>query len=648
MNYAEPPLISPPSTAQRLADAIDHARRALLARQQPDGHWCFELEADCTIPAEYILMMHYMDEIDAGLQERLARYLRAKQEAGDGWAQYHGGAMDLSGSIKAYYALKLAGDSADAPHMQRARRAILAAGGAAKGNVFTRIALAQFGQLPWRGVPFLPVEIVLFPRWFPICLEKVSCWSRAVMVPLTMLCTAKPQARNPSGIGIAELFVTPPDEERDYFVKTGFINRAFLALDWIGRRAEPLIPPAIRRRAMKKAESWFIERLNGDSGLGAIFPAMVNAYEAMDMLGYPPGHPDRAICLKAIQRLLVERPDGSAYCQPCLSPVWDTAWSAVALMTAGGDGSEDAVQKVVDWLLPRQILHLKGDWSVQVPELAPGGWAFQYANDYYPDTDDTAVVVALFERLDRKRPDPRLREAMRRAADWLVGMQSEGGAFAAFDVNNTHHYLNLIPFADHGALLDPPTEDVTARVVLALGLLGRESDQPALAAAIAYLQRVQQADGSWWGRWGTNYLYGTWSVLGALGLAGQDMSQPWIRKAVNWLETKQNADGGWGETNDTYLDPSLAGSFGGLSTPYSTAWALLGLMAAGEVHGDAVARGAAWLLAQQHKGDEHDGLWDHPSYTAPGFPRMFYLRYHGYNAYFPLWALARYRQLTAH
>ena len=625
--------------------AIERAREALLALQADDGHWRFELEADCTIPAEYILMMHFMDEIDEALEARIAQFLRQQQVlvGHGGWPLYARGALDLSCTIKCYYALKIAGDDIDAPHMKRAREAILAQGGAAKANVFTRIALAQFGQIPWRGVPFVPVEIVLLPKWFPFHLDKVSYWSRTVMVPLMILCSLRVQAKNPRGVHVHELFVTPPDQERHYFETKGAINRIFLAIDKIGRTVEPLIPRRLRQRAIKQAEAWFVPRLNGEDGLGAIFPAMVNAYEAMAELGYSKDHPLRATCLKSIQKLLVERADGSVYCQACVSPVWDTGWAALSLLHTGPQGETDeraraAIDQAMEWLVSKQETEVQGDWSIRAPNLKPGGWAFQYANAYYPDLDDTAMVAAL---LHVATNDGRYQSVIERATDWLVGLQSSSGAFGAFDIDNDFLYLNRIPFADHGALCDPPTEDVSGRVLLPMGLLNRPQDRSAIRRCVVYLRQNQQPDGSWWGRWGTNFIYGTWSVLAGLAFAGEDPQQPYIRKAVAWLQSRQNADGGWGETNDSYLDPALAGTMDGESTGYSTAWALLGLMAVGETESATVRRGIDWLVA--HQGGDH--FWSHDTFTAPGFPRVFYLKYHGYTAYFPLWALARYRSL---
>jgi squalene-hopene/tetraprenyl-beta-curcumene cyclase len=621
--------------------SIDAARDALLRLQRADGHWVFPLEADCTIPAEYVLMMHFLDEIDTELERKIAVYLRAHQADHGGWPLYQGGDFDLSCSVKAYYALKIVGDDVNAPHMVRAREAILQHGGAARANVFTRIALALFGQIPWRGVPYIPVEIMLLPKWFPFHLDKVSYWSRTVMVPLFILCTRKPLAANPRKVHIPELFTVPAEQERHYFHRpdgsTRPLARVFFALDRVARLIDPLIPKAVRQRATKRAERWFIERLNGEDGLGAIFPAMVNALEAMVLLGYPSDDPRRVIAKVALQKLLIIE-ETSAYCQPCVSPVWDTGLAALALQEAGCPQAAAAAMQGLDWLAVRQLIDEPGDWQVRRPRVRGGGWPFQYANSHYPDLDDTAVIAwAMHNAQDPER----YTHNVERALDWLVGMQSRNGGFAAFDVDNVHYYLNEIPFADHGALLDPPTSDVTARVVTVLSRVGRPQDRHALARAIEYLRREQEPDGSWFGRWGTNYVYGTWSVLVAFAQAGIPAEDPAVRRAVAWLNARQNADGGWGETQDSYARRELAGT-GLASTPYQTAWALLGLIAAGEGRSEAVARGARFLLRTQEPG----GLWSHPSFTAPGFPRVFYLKYHGYSAYFPLWALAAWRNVT--
>ena len=618
---------------EEIEKAIQSARNALLALQHPDGYWCFELEADCTIPAEYILMMHYLSEIDEDLEAKIALYLRAHQENHGGWPLFPGGKFDISCSVKAYYALKLAGDSPEAPHMAKAREAILTFGGAARSNVFTRITLALFDQIPWRGVPFTPVEIMLFPRWFPFHLRKVSYWSRTVMVPLTILCSLKPQAKNPRKVQVRELFLTPPEKEKHYFPARSPLNRLFLVLDRAGRLIEPCIPRMLRRLAIRKAEKWFIERLNGMEGLGAIFPAMVNAHEALACLGYPPDHPYRRAAKQALQKLLVIGKE-SAYCQPCVSPVWDTALTCLALQEEASEVARESIHRALKWLKDRQLQDQPGDWRENHPGLKGGGWAFQFDNPHYPDLDDTAAVAWVMHQSGQEH----FRESVQRAADWVCGMQSKNGGFASFDADNTYYYLNEIPFADHGALLDPPTSDVSARCAALLSLIGRRGRE--LKACLDFLRGEQEPDGSWYGRWGTNYIYGTWSVLAALEMVNDPLNQFSIQRAGNWLENKQRPDGGWGEDCETYFDPGRAGE-GSRSTSFQTAWAMLGLMAAGQADSEGVRRGARFLIRNQGV----DGLWNDEWFTAPGFPRVFYLKYHGYSKYFPLWALARYRAL---
>jgi squalene-hopene/tetraprenyl-beta-curcumene cyclase len=595
----------------------------------------FELEADCTIPAEYILMMHFMGEVDTGLEQKIARYLRAHQSSHDGWPLYYGGELDLSCTIKVYWALKIVGDSPDAPHMARARAAILARGGAARANVFTRITLALFGQIPWSGVPFIPVEIMLLPRWFIFHLEKVAYWSRTVMVPLFILVTKRPLAKNPRGIDVRELFTTPPEKERHYFHRSGtvsnsLLSRIFLLADRIGRIIEPRVAPEAREEATKAAETWMLERLNGEGGLGAIFPAMVNALEVMQILGYPEDDPRRVTAKRAIDKLLVFK-DDMAYCQPCVSPVWDTGLASLALQEAGDPISLASASRALNWLEGRQLLDEPGDWQWRRPKLKGGGWPFQFENGHYPDLDDTAVVAWAMHLRDPQR----YAHSIERALNWLVGMQSSNGGFAAFDVDNNYYYLNEIPFADHGALLDPPTSDVTARVVKVLTHIGRPQDKKAVDRAIAFLRKEQEPSGSWFGRWGTNHIYGTWSVLVALASAGL-AQDPMAWRAVDWFKQRQNADGGWGETNDSYSVAEATAA----SNAYQTAWAMLGMLAVGEGPSESIRRGADYLLKTQ----QPDGLWTHDTFTAPGFPRVFYLKYHGYCAYFPLWALAAYRK----
>jgi squalene-hopene/tetraprenyl-beta-curcumene cyclase len=610
--------------------AIARATEALLALQKPEGHWVFELEADATIPAEYILLQHYLDEIEPEEQAALAHYLRAIQGEHGGWPLFHSGGFDMSATVKAYFALKAAGDSIEAPHMLRARAAMLERGGAANTNVFTRTMLALFGEIGWNAVPVMPVEIMLLPRWFPFHLNKISYWSRTVIVPLLVLMAKKPHAKNPRGVRIQELFA-PGTHANPQRASGSIWATLFNRLDDVLRRYESRMPRKTRERAIERAVGFVTERLNGEDGLGAIFPAMANAVMMFECLGYPRTEPRLITAKQAIRKLLAMNP-GRSYCQPCVSPVWDTGLAAHALMEAGGDAAQSAVKRGLDWLAAKQELNVAGDWAVWRPKVRPGGWAFQYANPHYPDVDDTAVVAMALDRYDRAR----YRDAIARGTEWIEGMQSRKGGWGAFDADNNYSYLNFIPFADHGALLDPPTADVSARCV---GFLAQiEAKGRALERGLAYVLREQEADGSWFGRWGTNYVYGTWSALVALRRAGIATDAPAVRRAVAWLLSKQRADGGWGEDGASYWPSGLHGE-GKDSTASQTAWALLGLMAAGEIDHPAVARGCDYLLATQ----KPHGSWDEEWYTAVGFPRVFYLRYHGYRAYFPLWALARFR-----
>jgi squalene-hopene/tetraprenyl-beta-curcumene cyclase len=630
---------------QDLNKPIESATQALLACQQPDGHWVFELEADATIPAEYVLLQHYLAvPIDPALEAKIAVYLRRIQGRHGGWPLFHDGEFNISASVKAYFALKMIGDPVDAPHMVRAREAILAHGGAGNSNVFTRVLLALYGIVPWTAVPAMPVEIMLLPRWFPFHLDKVSYWARTVIAPLLVLRAQQPRARNPRGVTIDELFLAPP-------MQLGAPSKAphhkwswflfFRVVDIFVRRIEPLFPAATRKRAIDAAVAFVTKRLNGEDGLGAIFPAMANTVMMFDTLGYPDDHPDVVVARRSIEKLLVVKPD-EAYCQPCVSPVWDTALVCHTLLETSNDAAVKEAMRGLQWLRPLQVCDIAGDWAAQRPNVRPGGWAFQYANAYYPDLDDTAVVVMAMDRARHLRGTHEFDAAITRAREWISGLQSHNGGWASFDADNTYLYLNNIPFSDHGALLDPPTEDLTGRCLSMLAQLGERPDDPAVARGIDFLRKTQHPEGSWYGRWGMNYIYGTWSVLCALNALGLDREAPEIRRAVKWLADIQNSDGGWGEDGSSYkLD--YKGYEPAPSTASQTAWALLGLMAAGEVDHPSVARGISYLVTTQ----QAHGFWDEERYTATGFPRVFYLRYHGYAKFFPLWALARYRNLKA-
>ncbi|MGQ0444523.1 MAG: squalene--hopene cyclase, partial [Beijerinckiaceae bacterium] len=575
--------VADPARAE-IEAAVLRASQALLATQREDGHFVFELEADVSIPAEYILFKRYLGEpADAALEAKIAAYLRRKQMAQDGWPLFTDGDFNISSSVKAYFALKAVGDSPEAEHMRRAREAILAHSGAANTNVFTRVLLVLFGVLPWRAVPVMPVEIMLLPRWFPSHLTKISYWSRTVLVPLMVVMALKPRAENPRNAALDELFVEPPDAVRHWpgaphqkFPWTAL----FAAVDKILRWSEPYFPKSLRRRAIAKAVAFVEERLNREDGLGGIFPAMANSAMMFDALGYQRRDPKMVQILKAIDKLLAVHED-EAYCQPCVSPVWDTGLACHALMEAGGEAVAPRVRAALAWLEPLQITEIAGDWATQKPHVRPGGWAFQYANAYYPDVDDTAVVAMAMDRAASGGLD--FKETIARGKEWIEGLQSSNGGWGAFESDNDREYLNYIPFADHGALLDPPTADVTARCISMLAQLGETvAGNPAVARGVEYVLRTQEKDGSWFGRWGMNYIYGTWSVLCAFSAVKHNPRSAEVRKAAAWLKSLQNMDGGWGEGAESYA-MDYSGYRPAPSTPSQTAWALLGLMAAGMV-----------------------------------------------------------------
>lgn len=626
------------SALGRIARAVDRAREALMGRQHDDGHWIFELEADATIPAEYLFLRHFLGTTDDQRTADIARFLRGIQKADGAWPLYHEGAGDISATVKAYFALKFAGDAPDAPHMVKARAWVHAHGGAESVNVFTRIMLATFGQLPWRVVPAMPVEIVLLPHWWFFSLKKVSYWSRCVIVPLLIIFAHRPVVPVPKTAGVRELFHSDPEAltELDAFEAGRPVKNAFLLLDRLIKHVEPWMPGQVRRMALRRAERWTREHMQGPGGIGGIFPAMANAVMALRLLGAAPDDADFVRNVHAIEDLVVERGE-ETYCQPCVGPVWDTCLSLNALTEAGVPPSDPRVRAAVQWLFDRQIF-VRGDWSENAPKLEPGGWAFQYENDKYPDVDDTGMVLMSLLRANAHEHEaPRKR--MNQAVNWVLGMQNRDGSWGAFDIDNDYTYLNNIPFADHGALVDPGTADLTGRCIELFAMLGYDRNFKPARRGIEFLKRDQHPCGGWYGRWGVNYLYGTWSVLTALGAIGESRDAPYLRRAIEWLYSVQNEDGGWGESCDSYEDGQPFGV--GDSTASQTSWALLALMAVGEVYSPNVQRGIEYLLASQNA----DGEWDETLYTGTGFPRVFYLRYHAYSKIFPLTALSTYRRI---
>jgi squalene-hopene/tetraprenyl-beta-curcumene cyclase len=625
---------------------INRAQKRLATCQNNDGHWAFPLEADVTITAEYILLNHYLGEINDEIEQKLANYIRRTQNADGGWPLYFGGKMNVSASVKAYFALKLTGDSPKLPHMVKARDKILAKGGAKESNVFTRITLALFGVVPWRATPVTRIEILFAPKWLPLHIHKVSYWTRTVTVPLLILTAIRPKARNPRNIVIDELFTKSRFKENYRIANpTGhWIGNLMIALDRIARPFDTLLPSYFVNRGIKKGMEFINERLNGEDGLGGIFPAMANTLMAFDALGIKRNDPRVITARKAIDKLLIFEGD-EAYCQPCLSPVWDTGLAVHAMLEANASSGPRAIENnktsmACDWLKNLQITECMGDWAVWRPNLRPGGWAFQYKNDYYPDVDDTAIVAMALHRTGNKTYEP----VLQRASEWIIGMQSKNGGWAAFDADNEYYLLENMPFADHGALLDPPSADVSARCIGFLAQMGYDKTHLTIKRGIEYLKKTQEADGSWFGRWGNNYIYGTWSAISALNMAGENMREPYLQRSIEWIISLQRVDGGWGESCESYWvkdEGKTKDTTFSLSLPSQTAWALLALMAAGQHNSHAVERGIKYLISTC----KSNGDWDEKFFNAVGFPRVFFLRYHGYRLYFPILALARYRNL---
>lgn len=613
---------------QPLTVAIERAARSLLDRQSEAGYWVGELEADTTLESDYILLQLWLDPPSkAGWQPRQAtpiaeasNYIRQKQTASGGWNIYPGGPDELSASVKAYFALKLAGDSVEAPHMRAARRAILDLGGLEGSNSYTRIYLSFFGLYPREKTPTIPPELILLPPEAFINIYEMSSWTRAIVIPLSILSALKPSRPAPPGFTLAELFSgsEPPRDTRGWAGLFWKLDHALKAWERSG-----FLP--LRRQALRQAERWILERMETSDGLGSIFPSMLNSILALTALGYPAGHPAVARAIEKFEDLAI-RERGALRMQPCFSPVWDTALAAYALGQAGaGDG---ALRRTADWLLSKEV-RMRGDWAVKNRKAEPGGWYFEFANEHYPDIDDTAMVLLALRHARAGDPQAQ-RAAEQRALDWIVSMQCRDGGWAAFDVDNDRRLLAHVPFADHNAMLDPPCPDITGRVLEALG----SRAEPASRRGVAYLRKTQDLDGSWTGRWGVNYIYGTCFALRGLRAAGVDPRDACILQAGEWLRSIQNADGGWGETCASYDDPALKGC--GPSTASQTAWALLGLLATGDSSSRSVERGVGYLLETQTAG----GGWHDDWFTGTGFPRVFYLKYHLYAHYFPLLALA--------
>jgi squalene-hopene/tetraprenyl-beta-curcumene cyclase len=627
-----------PLPASPTRRALDRARRRLLDLQRPDGHWCGELQGDSILESEYVLLMAFLGRENDERARKAAEYVLRQQRPDGSWTHYPDGPIELSGSVKAYFALKLTGHDLDAPYMRRAREVIRANGGAAQCNSFTKFYLAFLGQFPYANCASVPPELVLLPRWFYLNLYAMSSWTRTIVVPLSIFSAFKPVRHVPPERGVRELFLQAPETPMSpapYGRRLFSWGNFFLGVDAAYKKAERwgLLGP-LRKIAVAKAAAWMRERFTDSDGLGAIFPPMIYTVVSLRCLGVGDDAPEMRWALKQLEDLMLEE-DGAIRLQPCFSPVWDTALALNALADAGVTTETDAApQAAVDWLLEREVRR-RGDWSVLNPHLEPGGWFFEYRNGFYPDTDDTAMVLMALARTGAAN-SAAARPAAERGLRWLLGMQNRDGGWAAFDRDVTREVLTKVPFADHNAMLDPSCPDITARVLEALGCYGFGVDHPQVRRALAFLRKTQEKSGCWIGRWGVNYLYGCWQVLVGLQKIGFDMRDPMVRRAVSWLEQAQQPDGGWGESCRSYDDPSQAGK--GTPTASQTAWALLALMAAGEGDGNPVRAGVAYLVATQAEA----GDWREEPFTGTGFPKVFYLKYHLYSLYFPLMALARY------
>lgn len=621
--------------------ALEAAASWTLERQDPDGYWVGELEADTTVESYMVFFWHFLGRPDHPKVPAYARTIRKAMLSSGGWATHPGGPPDISVSVLAYLALKLAGIPEREPDMQRSRDIIRALGGPARARTYPKYHLAMFGQYDWRDVPAVPPEVIFLPRFFPISIYDMSSWSRAIFVPLSILYGNKPSIPVPPGRGVEELFPGGRDDAATSLPRGDSLvswDRFFWEVDRALKLAERLPIGALRRAAMRKAEQWVARRAEAPGGLGAILPGITNSALALKSLGYPTSHPLIQKCIRDLEDLEIEDPaDGSIRIQPCHSPVWDTAITTYALSQGDFDHRHPAIRKATRWLLDKQVT-TSGDWQVNTG-APPGGWHFEFHNEFYPDVDDTAMVVTALRRAWPRGRDLEVDRAIRLGVRWVLGMQNRDGGWASFDRDNSLDLLNHVPFADFNALIDPSSADITGRILEMLTTVNATRfgrDHPVVGRALRYLDREQEDDGSWYGRWGVNYLYGTWQVLRGLGVSGEDPGSPRVRRAVRWILDHQHADGGWGEAPLSYEDPDLKGQ--GSSSASQTAWATMGLLAAGQGDSAAVQAGVRYLL--ENRGD--DGSWEESSWTGTGFPQVFYMKYHLYQHYWPYMALAQF------
>jgi squalene-hopene/tetraprenyl-beta-curcumene cyclase len=622
---------------ERINTARDAAINYLFSIQHEDGYWCGELEADTTLESDYILLHRLLGTGDEAKLQKAANQVLAFQNQDGGWPIFDGGPSNVSATVKAYFGLKLAGYHQDHPVLVRARACIDRLGGVTAINTFSKIYLCFFGQYEYNAVPAIPPEIVLFPRWFWFNIYEISSWSRAILVPLAIAYAKKPFKKIPPEMGIQELF--PGGNMHNVNLHLRWDRRLitwrnfFLILNAMVHFFERIHIRPLRSIALWAAEKWMLERFEMSDGLGAIYPGIMNSIIALRCLGYSLDDPQMIRAVDEFEALGIEG-ETTFRVQPCKSPVWDTAYALFALGEAGVERDDPRMVKAADWMLKKQITH-RGDWCVKVKNVAPAGWYFEFNNEFYPDIDDTAQVVLALSHVDH--PNERYQhESIQRAITWELAMQCKDGGWASFDKDNTRMVFQYVPFADHNAMLDPPTVDITGRVLEMLANQGYRLEHPVVQRAIQFIKKQQEPDGAWFGRWGVNFIYGTFLCLRGLEAIGEDPHEPCIQQAAEWLRSIQNPDGGWGETVGSYDDPQLRGQ--GKSTASQTAWAILGLLAAGDTRSDCVTRGVEFLLRTQKK----NGSWRDDWYTGTGFPKVFYLKYHMYAEYFPLLALAAY------
>jgi squalene-hopene/tetraprenyl-beta-curcumene cyclase len=640
--------VRPSVSDEQIEDAIAAARDWLLTRQHADGHWVGELEGDTILETEYVLLFQFLGNPDQAKIRKLCNYVvRHWQNEDGGFPIYPGGPSDVSASVKVYFACKLAGHLADEPFMTRLRDRILALGGVTKCNTFTKLYLSIFGQYDWEGVPTIPPEVFVIPDWFFLNIYVMSSWSRAILVPLGIINHTRPHKLVPPGAEIDELFVGGRYGKHlrlPWDAKKVSWRNAFLVADMALKVYDKSKIKPLRQKALAEAERWILERQNGSGGLGAIFPGMTHAVMAFKCLGYPDDHPAIQHELRELEKFEIEEGD-EIRVQPCVSPVWDTALSLNALLDSGVPHDHPAIRKAVDWLLDKQVTE-KGDWVAKCPSVMPGGWFFEYENQFYPDVDDTIMVLmGLYKAAcpngeHWSTAEPRIREAMQRGLDWVFAMQNKDGGWASFDKDCDKMLFQEVPFADHNAMLDPATPDITARTLEMLSYYDVSRDDPRVVRALDFIRKEQEPDGSWFGRWGVNYLYGTWQVLRGLGRIGENLRSGLFQRGAKWIRSVQNEDGGWGETCESYDAPSLKGM--GPSTASQTAWAVMGLLNAGDTRSAEMRHGLEYLVRTQLD----EGTWDEKWFTGTGFPKVFYLRYHLYRHYFPLWALSQYITFT--